>query len=362
MAGCHSDADPADPAGAAGAAAMPAQLVDPSGVTWEKLGPVRLSTSKMAALPAQSAFIPMDDPTESLEHLAARIRPRLETRGVEYQLSWNDALAFATLMRQPLQSGQAPGAGPDGVPLQPDASGLEGRTEGIIGTDDRTQVFSSSYPFNNVGYYSSPAGTCTVFKMINNSTSITAGHCFLDSSNHWRPAGAVTFAAGTSGALPVVPAGCYDRVTFGDAGTNASNDAGILRLHSATANCPFDSYNVGWLGWETHGACTGGIPLNTPAYPAKFPSIGAAPPGNWTEPTMFTSFNTNGHIDCIVNQNVLWIDNDVSPGESGGPAYRFDGTNRFVNGIITQSHPSGSNEALRFDSRVIGFFNGNAGS
>src|SRR5262249_27063588 len=156
----------------------------------------------------------MDNPAESLSQLAARIRPRLETRGVEYQLSWNDALQFAARMREPLESAQAPGAGPDGAPLPPEADGLDGRTTGIIGTDDRTRLFSRTYPSTNVGYYTAPAGAGPAFKMITTPTPTPAGHCFLAAATRWRPAGSVTFAAGTSGALPTVPAGCYDRVTL----------------------------------------------------------------------------------------------------------------------------------------------------
>ena len=343
--------------------AMPSRIVDPGGAVWEKVGVAKISDLKI-----ETHRQPLsDDPNAklSLRDFAARGRPIMETGGVEYQLSWTDTLALAESMRRAPEVGHADGSGPDGGLLggPDDLEGGDIRAQliGIVGAESRTQVFSSAFPWTNIGSYAGPAGTGTVIKMINHHTAITAGDCMKDGGNIWLARGSITFAAGTSGALVTVPSGCYDRTTLSDSGTNPADDFAIIRLHSSTANCALNTYNVGFLGWETHPACTGGLGLNTPGYPSKFPPFGAPPPGTWVEPSMFTEFNTNGHIDCVVNQNVLWFDNDISPGESGGPAYRFDGTQRYVNGIMTRAHDGGSNEALRLDSRVINFFNSNAG-
>jgi hypothetical protein len=338
--------------------AMPVRIVDPGGQVWEKVGAIKYSDSKIQDPNTPSTGDP--NANLSVEQLAARIRPKMDTNGVEYSLSWTDTLALAAEMRKPLTGpGQAAGGGPNGAPAPVDSGGLEGRTKGISGNDDRSQVFSSSYPWNNVGAYQGPE-QCTAFKLINNFTAITAGHCVLDGNNNWRSGGSITFAAGTSGALATLP-WCYPRVTLGDSGTNTSDDFAVIQLRGNGAWCDFNSYNVGWLGWQTRGACDSGFGLNTPGYPSMNPPWGAPPPGNWSYPTMFSEFDS-AHIDCIVNQNVLWFNGEFSPGESGGPAWWFDGSTRYVNGIMTKGHDGDSNEALRFDSRVIGFFNSNAGS
>jgi V8-like Glu-specific endopeptidase len=360
---CSGNAEPQNTAGSldafpAAIESMPAQIVDPDGTVWEKVGVAKISDAKVEDRDPNLPTARTDDPNETVEHMAARIRPIMETRGIEYRMSWNDSLRLAAEMQKPLIAGQADGVGPDGTPLTAGGDDLDGRTQGIIGSESRVQVFNSGFPWNNIGFYSGPAGSCTAFKMINNNTAITAGHCFLDTNNNLMARGTIVFAAGTSGALPAVPSTCYDRRTLSDSGTNPSDDFALFRL---TSNCPLNTFNTGALGWRTHPACTGGLVLNSAGYPGKNPPWGAPPPGNWPFPTMFTEQNSNGHIDCVVNQNVLWFDNDFSPGMSGGPLWEFDGTFRYTNGIMTSGHTSGSNEATRLDSRIINFFNSNAG-
>src|SRR5260370_31709779 len=165
------------------AATMPTQIVDSGGQVWNKVGPIKYSTAKIQMPRTPSTGNP--NANLPLEEFAARIRPKMDSNGVEYSLSWADTLALAAVMRKPPEIGQAPGGGPNGGPAPVNSSGLEGRTTGISGTDDRSQVFSSSYPWNNVGNYVEPNNSiCTVFKLINNFTAVTARHCFMDGKNN----------------------------------------------------------------------------------------------------------------------------------------------------------------------------------
>jgi V8-like Glu-specific endopeptidase len=348
---------------------MPDEIVDPDGTRWENMGPANINPDAKITPPAVKKEAERDHVAElSVEELAHRMRPVMETGGYEYRMNWDDTLKLARQMKESLgKPVEADGEVPLGAATEDPTGELQGRVDGIFDGESRTIVTSSAYPWNNVAWISGPAGSCTAFKMINHYTGITAAHCFKNTSDQWMARGTIRFAAGTSGALTAVSANCYDRtVPSSFDGDEPDVDYGVIRFRSSTANCTLSTYNVGYFGYTSVDGCTTSISLNTAGYPGKNPQWGAAPPGSWTAPTMFTDYRGNAWTSCGTYPSALWFYNDFSPGMSGGPAWTYysDTGQRRIRGIQTHYWDGvfdNSNRAVKIRSSVIDFMNSNAG-
>lgn len=360
--GCASESGNVSTEGVS-AESMPATLVDEGGKVWEKVRVVKYSDAKIEDFRRPTDRVSKDLNTLSTEELAKRIRPVMETNGVEYRLTEADTLKLA----KEITDSRGKELSDDGQGLGK-IEGLEGRVKGIYNGESRTQIFDGGYPWRATGWMSGPAGSCTVFRMINNYTAITAAHCVKDGNGNWRTRGSLTFGAGTNAPWTTLAANCYDRTTIsGFEEGDSSDDYAILRLRSSTAGCNPAGYDgTGWFGYETVGGCTTGIHLNTAGYPGKNPQWGAPPPGNWTAPGLFHDYRENAYTSCITYPSALWFYNDFSPGMSGGPAWAYyssTGVSR-IRGI-TNSAWTGvfddSNRARKMDSDLISWFNSNKG-
>jgi len=351
---------------------MPAEMVDPDGTRWIKTGIAKIDPNG----PPIRHQIPESPKsgrdlvgTLTVADLATKIRPEMESNGAQYVMSMEDTMKLAQAMKdlrgQDLQTeGEAPtGLGP---------TDLEGRVLGIYDGESRTRVTSNAFPWNTIAFIGggSGANTCTGFKLINHYTIVTAAHCLKDNNDNWRPKPDITFAAGTVGPGLTMPGSCYARTVPLDWNDDSDSDLdyGIIKLRGSGANCDPNAYLwTGYMGTQSVGGCTTGLGLNNAGYPAKNPQWGAAPPGNWPEPSMFSDYRGNAWTSCITYPSAIWFYNDFSPGMSGGPLWRLDPTtnNRYVRGITNASSQGlfqDTNRALRFDSGVLSFLKANAGS
>jgi V8-like Glu-specific endopeptidase len=351
---------------------MPSVLVDPDGTRWEKVGPAKISDSKIQGPQSRRSGVERDYVAElSVEELAARIRPEMETRGYVYLMHQEDTLTLARKMKENHDKPvDMPGARAENPENDVGSAGdpLQGRVDGIYDGESRTQIFSSAYPWNNIARYSSTAGRCTAFKMSNHYTGITAAHCLKDTNDNWMARGSFTFSAGTSGVKPSTGTGCYDRIVpAAFDGDEDDLDYGVIRFRDSDTACSPSSYDFGYFGYKSVDGCTTSVATNHAGYPGKNPQAGAAPPGSWTEPALFFDYRGNGWTSCGTYPSALWLYTDSSPGMSGGPVWSYysaDDSSK-IRGIMI-SIWSGvfddSNRAVKIRSDVIDFIQANDGS
>ena len=99
--------------------------------------------------------------------------------------------------------------------------------------------------------------------------------------------------------------------------------------------------HVGWMGreWGVNAAS-----LNFDGYPAEAPYVPS------TNPYQYPGFDTNnviGYTCCRIQMSAY-----VYGGHSGGPDWRFDGTNRYVEGVNSTSNRVGYAEATLLTSQI----------
>ena len=99
--------------------------------------------------------------------------------------------------------------------------------------------------------------------------------------------------------------------------------------------------HVGWMGreWGTQTSS-----LNFDGYPAETPYVPANNPYQYPG---FDSNNVIGYTCCRIE-----LDAFVYGGHSGGPEWRFDGTNRYVEGVNSTSNRTGYAEGTLLTSQI----------
>lgn len=352
-------------------AEAPDQFTDPQGGTWTKVGPAKFVEGEWRPPQARKASKPSSELT--LEEFAAKLRPRMESGGYEYRLDWESTLELARAARAQLaedlsvpgseafeRSSEAMGAEVGGA-LQNDS--LQATAIGMFGGESRTKNTNGGTPWKRIGMLK---GGCTVSKIYNEYTAVTAAHC-VHSGSGWSSRKDIVFAAGTDNVQPTLNKGCYDRtVPEGWDGSDGEWDMAILRLRSDTAGCKESGYDVGWFGWHSVGSCESDVPTTMAGYPAKNPEEGVAPPGNWSYPTMFREGREDTETSCLgLYPSRLWHYHDSCDGMSGAPLWSvFDGDSRRIRGILTVYDDGvfyDSNEARRVNSDFAAFVRRSAG-
>jgi hypothetical protein len=99
--------------------------------------------------------------------------------------------------------------------------------------------------------------------------------------------------------------------------------------------------HVGWMGreWDTQTTA-----LNFNGYPLQAPYVPADNPFQYPG---FDANNVSGYTCCRIDMTAY-----VYGGHSGGPAWRFDGTNQWIQGVNSTSNRSGSATATRHRSQI----------
>jgi len=99
--------------------------------------------------------------------------------------------------------------------------------------------------------------------------------------------------------------------------------------------------HVGWMGREWSVDTSG---LNFNGYPAQAPYVPADNPYQYPG---FDANNVTGYTCCRINMAAY-----IYGGHSGGPVWRFDGVNRWVQGLNSTSNRVGNATATRITSQV----------
>jgi glutamyl endopeptidase len=201
----------------------------------------------------------------------------------------------------------------------PEATKSAISTNGIVGSDDRTQITDTSvYPYHAVAYIDimdqsgAYVGHCTGF-FIDDNTVATAGHCVYDTYyNKWYGDIYITPAQnGTNYPYGVwLATAKYTTSGFMQSNPSSPNtippediqyDYAVLKLPSGFANI----IGIGWFAIRNYDH-TVGEQVNATGYP------GDKPYG--------TMWRGLGYIRALQTYRIDY-DADVMPGESGGPVF-----------------------------------------
>jgi hypothetical protein len=99
--------------------------------------------------------------------------------------------------------------------------------------------------------------------------------------------------------------------------------------------------HTGWIGREWGTSTTS---LNFSGYPAQIPYV---PAGNPFQYPGFDANNVIGYTCCRIQ-----LDAYTYGGHSGGPVWRYDGTNRYLEGVNSTSDRAGYAEATLLTSQI----------
>lgn len=385
-AGCDATTEPAAPSAGA-SLVLPSDTQGPAATEM----PVKMGDNGERWLPrrkivnfaqAPSKPLKVREPVGKLATLneravADKLRPiMLGVDDVEYVLDVDDeqAMEAARQVIADMRSGAevtADSAFGSGQRPQESPS-VQVLNDGVFGGESRVNAnaFAQNYPWDMIGsmanYNASPPGGeyCTVFKMINHYTAVTAAHCVYDSSG-WIARRDLRFAAGSSTPRGVLPRNCYAMTVPSGWSSDVGDDEydyAVIRLReggSSGAWCNVADYDTGYFGYRGVSGCTTGVSGDMAGYPGKF-GPGSPPPGAWVYPTLFDDYRTDGWTSCVTYPNHLWYYNDNSGGQSGAPFWtNYSGSYkvRAINFAIWTGAFDDSNAGRRIDQSVIDFMN-----
>jgi V8-like Glu-specific endopeptidase len=314
-------------------ARMPEEITDATGMRWIKRRPGAARAALIGGVDVGDSFNQI-----SLETAAHMFRPVTHFQGVEYQVSWEEALALAEQMRAAAAQGTAGGGLPapssniaDDIPAQNVQQPTGDNPQNLWAT-------ASMPPANNVANMVGGDKKCTCFKMINDHTCVTAGHCvyrdsFFDSE--------IQFAAGGVGNRPsTLVSGCYQAIVPGCwcDGNNSYCDYAVLRLrHPDGVNCNLADYNVGYLAWNEIPAPA---PGTTTPFTATLVGYPGQPPMGWGYPSL-VEWRGSGSVSPT-DRYMFYFTMPGDEGSSGGPVLR----NWSVSGIYKGTR-GGTNWGVR---------------
>jgi V8-like Glu-specific endopeptidase len=302
-------------------------LVDSKGRRWKNNGKVTYANARYEEHQREvQASARLASPKRSLANLdeltdeeAVQVmRPRMEFGNTEFLMEDDDArelvVTFRRLKKERL-SGAARGAsmGEDGSRIEQRAAGeVAGEvSQGLIINGDQranNNHRAHQFPYNMIAQ----GGTnddrwCTCFKMINDHTCITAGHCHWW-RGQWQARRPITFQAGSSSPRTQIPANCYTRTTLYSGGDDHSADVAVIALRGrGGAWCDPGSYSGDWFGWnepvQQFSAWTAGYP--------------APPPFGWSYPTQTHQSSSNN--EAVFPTTYVSYTLDMTGGQSGAP-------------------------------------------
>jgi V8-like Glu-specific endopeptidase len=304
--------------------------VDPDGRTWINRGPTKYSAAP-PALPSADSSKPRDSRRPSavpVEELARSIKPVVDVGGVEFELSEGDSIVLAQAIKD-LDADSATSKSPTFSDTSND-SDTTIRSAQVVGTtDDRANinVAASFQPYIRTAglyYNSSPplSPWCTCFKLINEHTCITAGHCLYNPGVGWYPGFNLRFGLGGPFAKPEIP-WCHARaVPSGWAsGGDSASDYGVIILHGRFgANCNTPDYSVGWYDWNWYY-----VPMGTRSFAGYTVGYPGTPPFGWTYPTMTKSASNDNYLNSGDAILFTYHQMDTSGGQSGSPIFNNSG-------------------------------------
>jgi V8-like Glu-specific endopeptidase len=346
--------------GASQSAAPLSEYRDEEGRRWVQVGKVEHFDDSPPVAPSGKEPDP-DIHSMTVEELTDHFRPKSEFAGYEYRMADDDAREFALALRDAAKEINEVGTAGE-PPLGASVSDVAGAPEqrnphAVIGGDNRSLINSSAatYPYNNTGR---EIDWCSVFKMVNHYTAVTAAHC-VHSGSAWKTRKELVFQSPLS-PLPNVPSQCYGRVVPGCwDGDSASCDYAVFYLRGRNgAWCPDNTHNVGYLGYNTVSSCTTGIKAYLSGYPLP-------PPFGWSYPALVYHYREDGWTSCGTYPDRVWYYNDATGGQSGAPlvSYWSDGSWRvraihkgFFSGVFDDS-----NQGRRMTSDLYSWLSSNSG-
>ena len=251
------------------------------------------------------------------------------------------------------QAAAAPRGQGDGVQEQKAAS-VEGKTPSGANqpstqsaTPPGPLLYPYTYPYNTVykllmrfgsNYYVCSGASASSFHLI------SAGHCIYNASEGGWASEVWAWAAQTD----VVDPRYVEDYPYGVAKVvlNTTYNAWI---NSQDLNWDFSFLTLdrrmgdhtGWMGRET--SCSSA--LNFTGYPIEYPYISFA-----DSFYQFPGFDSGNVAYC--NSNRIGLYAYIYGGHSGGPEWRFDGTNRWIEGVNSTSNRVGNAEGTRYTSNV----------
>jgi V8-like Glu-specific endopeptidase len=355
-----------------------AALTDARGLRWELRRHEFAAEEPRAPENVEARADGLPWPQLSNDDAVSRLRPiALTPDNHEYTLSDRDALAFVQQLRE--LAPRLPRSAPMGVP---DAAQVSERTGRVLsedrfarktfGEDDRANVNDEAdqVPWRFIAAMAN-AGECTAFKLLNPQTALTAAHCVHDGVE-WHRRKTLQFAAGASERRAELDADCYSIIVPAAwDGEDAEFDFAVLRLREegldGGASCERAAYDIGHFGYNLVDECVDGIALTLAGYPSRKDPDHPVPVGDWSYPSLFTDYRTDGWSACAgLYPSALFFYNDGSNGQSGSPVWSFyqDSGQNQVRGIHRGSMITvigDSNRARRFDDSLMAWFTLNAG-
>jgi V8-like Glu-specific endopeptidase len=328
---------------------------DAFGHRWRRVGPVTYDHNLPTTFRTENArrLPPIESLT--LEDATQRLRPRTEFGGVEYTMLDDDAREFAAAIQEVARTRKtwgAPGSLDRPPHVMPNGGGPVETVQqaAILNGESRFNINASAGgpPYDNHGQ----SVNCTCFKLINNHTCVTAAHC-MHSGTQWGVPRDITFRAGSSAPLPPVPAGCYARTVPGSWNhTSHDDDYGVIALHGRLgAWCPLNTYNVGWLGWNTVPNGKSPLFVIISGYPAL------DRPVDWVYPTLSYEIRWDGYQPSNAPAQIHYY-NDTTEGQSGTAVLNNDWS---VQGIHSGYDGGGVNIGVRMTSSLFNTMAGWAG-
>ncbi len=227
-----------------------------------------------------------------------------------------------------------------------DASAAERRADlerpMIVGVDERVRVTSTSYPYNVIGrltmtFQSGSQYVCTG-TLVSAYVVLTAGHC-IHSRDRGGFATKVVFAPGQTqdsfNGLITQPysARAASYIMTNNRWTQISGGDKILTV-DARSDYAALYFSTPWTFTSTFMPVqyddTQSGTINNAGYPGNVNNNTAFNSGLW-----FDSGPETSDSPFLRNFRVREFELDISGGNSGGPFWRFDGTNRFLVGIVS---------------------------
>lgn len=256
-------------------------------------------------------------------------RPRGDFGGHEYTLADEDARKFALELREITNHPTATGGDDDpnavfdpGLDAERQRLQAERQQHEIINSDNRVNVNGNS-PLVPDRWHGREVDRCSVFKMSNDFTAVTAAHCVHNGST-FKSRRSLKFSDPLGG-RPVYPWECIGVVVPGcfDDEDTVSCDYAVFKLRDSGSSqwCRDQSsaYTVGHFGWNsiedcaTFGASLSGYPL--------------PPPFGWSYPTLVYHHRNDAETTCwpYPFPDRVFYDNDTTGGQSGTAVVSFFG-------------------------------------